>query len=334
MGNSSQKKTNDLLDQQRQQQTANTQPIINTARDRSNTAYTDSQNRISGLTSGYQGLSDTGGLDPEEINRLRSTFGGGGGGSSVASSLSSTGGIDQSKFDSALAGYGDFASSGGGVDAAGIEAKSNRVIPSFYKNLQNEAERRRLVNPYSPSFDSESAAMARQAGQQTQENVRDTQTQIAEMVRQGREFGIKGLGDLNSTIQGLVQQGKIAGGQQEISNAGIAESAAARRQSGEQFIAGQQQSGRLAGLGGLKDLYDSQNQNAAGYFGAQANANTGVNGANLDAIRSRQNTTPWWQTVLNAGAGAAGSLLGGGGGLKLPKRGSSRLGNPALVGTY
>lgn len=323
MGKSTQTKTNDLLDQQRQQQTANTQPITDTARSRSNSSYDDSQKRIGGLNDRYSNYADTGGFNPTDFDALRSSFGGGGGGSSVAGELAGTGGIDESKFNDALAGYKDFASSGGGVDAEGIRARSNRVIPSFYKNLQNEQERRKLVNPYSPSFDAESASMARQAGQQTQENIRDTETGISDMISKGRQFGIAGLGNLNTNIQGMVQQGKIAGGNQQIANAGLSESAAARRQSGETTILGMKQQGKLAGLGGLQGLYDSQNSNAGGYFDRQAGSVAGGNQANLDAIKSRQNTTPWWQTALNAGAGAAGTYFSGGATLGRKSKGAA-----------
>lgn len=315
MGNSSQNRTNSLLDQQRKDSQSRYNPINAQNQSRSNQQYSDAQSQIPGLRGSYQNFADTGGIPDSEINQFRSSFGGGGagGGSSVANSLASGGGIDESKFGGALAGYQEFASGGGGVDAEGIRARSNRVIPSFYKNMTNEAERRKLVNPYAPSFDAEAASRARQAGQQTQENVRDTETGISELVSKNRQFGISGLGDLNSRIQGMVQQGKIAGGSQQIANAGLAESAAARRQSGEEAILSSRERGRMAGLSGLESQYQTANQNAGQYQDRSLSGVNSQSGSEINNISSRQNTTPWWQTALNSATGAAGAYAGAGG---------------------
>jgi len=179
--------------------------------------------------------------------------------------------------------------------------------------MESEASRRRLVNPYSPSFDSEAASMARQAGQQTQENVRDTETGISELISKNRQFGISGLGDLNSRIQGMIQSGKIAGGQQQLGNASLAEQAAGRRQSGEESILNRRQQGRMAGLSGLESQYQTANQNAGQYQDRTLSGANAQSGSEINNIGSRQNTTPWWQTALNSAAGGVGAYTGAGG---------------------
>lgn len=295
MGKSTQSRTNELLDTQRGQVQNDYNGPLATSKKRSDTAYDSQQEMIPGLTNRYTNLADTGGMDPSEYSSYFNSMGGGGGAGDL--------GIDESKFGDALKGYQDFASSGGNVDAEGIRARSNSVIPSFYKNLQAEASRRRAVNPYGPSFDAESASMARQAGQQTQENVRNTELDINDQVNKNKQFGIQGLGSLQQAIQGMQQQGKI-------SAANINESAAGRRQSGQLALLDARQQGRLAGLGGLQSLSNQKNQDAKDYsnqqYGGISDRNSGVTGT----IANRQNTTPWWQTMLNAGAGAAGAYAG------------------------
>jgi len=301
------RKDNQYLTGQRQQNANDFTGVGQDATNRSNTAYQGAQSQIPGLSQGYTNFSNNGGFDPGSFDRLRDTYGtglgsyGGSGGSSVADELTQTGGIDQSKFDSALKGYSDFASSGGNVDAEGIRARANRAIPQFYQNLQNETDRRRLVNPYGPSNDASSAMMARQAGQQTQENIRDTELGISDLVNKNREFGISGLGDLNSRIQGMVQQGKEAGGQQQISNAGIRQGDEQIRQGalnrafqGESGILDRTQAGKQFGLTGIRDLYQSQSDNAAGYnnqrlqsYQGRASSDIGYTGARPKSIWDR-----------------------------------------------
>lgn len=314
MGNSSQNRTNQLLDQQRRDTQQRYNPVNTENQRRSNTQYEDAQSQIPGLRSRYQGYADTGGIPDSEIDQFRSSFGGGSsGGSSVANSLASGGGVDESRFGDTLKGYGEFASGGGGIDAAGIRARANSVIPSFYKNLESESSRRRLVNPYSPSFDAESAARSRQAGQQSVENVRNTELDISDKVNQNRLAGLGGLSNLQTNIADMIQRGKIAGGQQQISNAGLAESAASRRQAGEESILTRRQQGRMAGLSGLENQYQTSNQNAGQYQDRVLSGTNAQTGSEINNIGSRQNTTPWWQTALNSATGAAGAYVGAGG---------------------
>jgi hypothetical protein len=103
MGQSTQKKTNQLLDTQRGQVQQDYNQPINTARDRSAQSYQAGQDMIPGLTDRYNKLADTGGFDPGEFDNYMSSAGGGGG--NPGGDL----GIDESKFGDAhkrLSGYG------------------------------------------------------------------------------------------------------------------------------------------------------------------------------------------------------------------------------------
>src|SRR4051812_15192454 len=137
MGQSTQKKTNNLLDTQRGQVQQDYNQPINTARDRSAENYQSSQGMIPGLTDRYSKFADTGGFDPGEFDKYMGSAGGGGySGGDL--------GVDESKFGDALKGYQDMAS-GGGVDVNGIVARAESAIPSFYKNMQNEQTNRLRV---------------------------------------------------------------------------------------------------------------------------------------------------------------------------------------------
>lgn len=324
------KKTNDLLDKSRQTADAGYAAANSRNTSRSDTAYSQAQGDRQGLQDRFAGYADTGGIDPADADRLRSTFGsssaggyGGSGGSSVANELASTGGIDESAFTSALKGYSDFAA-GNGIDSQAMLARANSVLPSFYKNLANNNARRQMVNPYGPSYDASTASMARQAGQQTQEAERDNELSVADAGAKYKEFGIQGLGNLNTSIQGMKQQGKIAGGSQQISNGNLGlgyaqlnESAAARRQSGEENLLGLKQSGKIQGLGGLSDMYNSDqaygrgyNQDATGTYGAQENAAT-------NNINSRQDPSKWWKDLTKQALSATAGVFTGGASLAI-----------------
>jgi len=309
MGNASKNKTNDLLDKERSASNNEYNPLKDESSRRSSENYNLNQGNTRGLTDRYTDLADSGGYDPDTISRIRAAGSGGGG---------HVDDLDESRWGTAIKGYEDFATGGGGIDKAGIRARSNSVIPSFYKNLQNEQSRRRLVNPYAPSFDAESAAMARQSGQQTQENVRNTELDIEDQVSKNKQWGISGLGGLQTNIAGLKQQGQIA-------NAGFADSAASRKSSSEMAIAQMVADGKMRGLGGLQGIADTQNNNALAYSN-QRYSGTGDNrGQNLDTITNRQNTTSPWGTVLGAVGQGAGAYFSGGssiaapGGMKKPK---------------
>lgn len=319
MGQSTQAKTNQLEDQQQRQAHNTFGNDSSQAQARGDSENAGAKSRLPGLSTGYQGFADTGGYDPTGV---RSTYGsayGGFGGSSVADSLAAGGGVDESKFSDSLAGYKSLAG-GGGVDADAIRARANSVIPSFYKNLQNDAERRRMVNPYAPSFDAETAARSRQAGQDTQTNVRDTELGISDLITKNKVTGLAGLSGLETGIADLGLRGKIAGGEQQLGNANLAadsarlnESRLGRLTSAESDIASRSQTGRLAGLEGLNSLYTTQNQNAQNEYNRQLQAHQGLNETTQNAISGRQNITPWWKSALKWAGNTVTAAAGAGG---------------------
>jgi hypothetical protein len=297
MGQSTQKKTNQLLDTQRGEIHGDYDPAIDTARQRSEDQYNSSQGMIPGLSDRYSNLADNGGFDSGEFDKYMGDAGGGGyGGGDL--------GIDESKFGDALKGYQDMAS-GGGVDVQGLVSRAESAIPAFYKNLQNEMTNRRRINPYAPTFDAEQAKMARQAGQQTVEAGTNARLDAGEVVNRNKQFGIQGLGNLQQAIQEMQQRGKITGAQ-------LSDSAAGRRSNAQLALIQARNQGKLAGLGGLENLYQTKNDNALQYGNQRLSGMSGKTGGIAASIADRQNITPWWQTALKAaGGGFAGAISGG-----------------------
>jgi hypothetical protein len=293
MGNSTKKQTNELAASNVGQTNKEFDPYNSAAKSAYDTQSKDAASQVPGLRSRYEDWAGTGGFDAGSFDNLRKNTGG----------QAHVDPLDESRFTGALAGYQDFAGSGGGVDAEGIRTRSNRAIPQFYQNLKNQMETRRKVNPYAPSFDAEQAAMARQSGQQTQENIRDTETGINEMVRQGRMFGIGGLANLNTNIAGMQNQ-------RDLANASFADSAMGRKANSELAIQQMIQEGKLKGLGGLQGLYETSNNNAneaiRNWLAGISSRSNNVSGA----VSTRNNQgIDWAKWAQIAGTTAAGAAM-------------------------
>lgn len=313
MSNASKNKNNQLVDEQRNKANTQYDTVLGDAQNRSTSAYQSSLGARGGLQDKYDQTYQTGGFQPGDFDsfdaNMSSDTGGGGGGT--------IGPFDESRFNDALKGYGDFASGGGGVDADSIRARSNRAIPQFYNNLKQEAATRRMVNPYAPSYDAESRAMSRDAGQKTQENIRDTELGISDLVSKNRQFGISGLGSLQTNIAGMKSSQDIANAQLNESAAGRRDSATARRESLGLQKAGMLQSGRMGGLAGLQGLYDADRSDSKDYLNTQFGGIGDQNQGASSSIQNRQATTPWWQTAGKVAGTAAAAYFTGGGSLAL-----------------
>lgn len=301
MGNSAQKKTNSLLDTENASIDKDYSDPLNTARDRGNWAYNDAQSQIPGLRNRFENLADTGGFNSGDWSQFDSAYnsdtGGGGGGT--------LGPFDESRWADAISGYNEFAGRTGGVDAEGIRTRANRAIPQFYQNLKDESTRRRMVNPYGPSFDAEQAKMARQSGQQTQENIRDTETSISDMISKNRMGAIGGLANLQTNIAGLKSNQDIANAQLNESAAGRRDAATGRRESLALQKQGMIQSGKLSGLSGLSGMFDTQNSNAKDYFNSGLSGLASKHNAKIGALGARSNKGVDWAKWAAAAATAA-----------------------------
>lgn len=114
--------------------------------------------------------------------------GGGGGGSGF-----------YGPYEDVLAGYRDFAKTGGfsAADLANIRARAVSPVRAAYANAQREITRgRALQGDYAPGQGVLMARMARQQGQSASDAATNAEANIAEMVQQGKLAGLGGLAGL------------------------------------------------------------------------------------------------------------------------------------------
>jgi hypothetical protein len=177
---------------------------------------------------------------------------------------------------------------------ANIKKESNAVIPSMYKNIQDEMNRRMAASGYGPGYGAAQQSVARQGAIGAGEQALKTNVGLAESVRQGKmsaadalqkgQLGISditgrntlgaygsagqfGLGGQELMQKGLIagsgglsdittQQGRLAAQRAETA-AASGRASAALAESQRQFDLGLGEKQRQFGLGGLSDLYKS-----------------------------------------------------------------------------
>lgn len=140
-----------------------------------------------------------------------------------------TGGVNRGDFQPALDSYKGFMSNGGlsQSDTDNIRYRATSQVPAFYNQYKNQLARRQNVQGgYSPGYDAQQAEIGRDSARQGYDASRQAEGDIVDRSIQGKEFGTAGFGNLMSDITG------------------------------------KEQSGKLAGLGGLKGIGDSEQQNS------------------------------------------------------------------------
>jgi hypothetical protein len=195
-------------------------------------SYTDNNNFMpSGLTPNANGWFDlSGGGANGSGSTSSSGFGMGpaaGGDYSQAksgySSMASGGGQDT--FQPALDSYKNFMSNGGlgATTEDNMRYRATSMVPAFYDKYKSELQRRSNVQGgYSPGYDDQMAAIGRDAGRAGYDASRNAEADIADKELQGKEFGTTGYAN----------------------------------------VAGNINANKLSGLGGLKGIGDSEQQNS------------------------------------------------------------------------
>lgn len=199
-----------------------------------------------------------------------------------------TGGVNRGDFDESIGSFRNFISNGGlgEGEANALRARATAAVPSFYNNYKQSLQRRaNTQGGYSPGFDAQMAEIGRQAGREGFNASRQVEGDIAEKTIQGRQFGTSGLAQLMSAITGMEQSGKLAG----LSGLkGIGDS----EQSNSQFNAGLGESRRARNQGAQLDLarmYQSGGQANASGLQSLRNSQDGDVGQGLQAWLSGQN---------------------------------------------
>jgi hypothetical protein len=224
--------------------------------------------------------------------------GGGGGDFGAAKSgyqnFANTGGINRGDWDPALGSYKNFINTGGlgESDKEALRARATSMIPSFYDAYKRNAERRSNVQGgYSPGFDAQMAELGRAKAREGFNASRQVEGDILDRVLQGKQFGTSGYGNLASTIAGMEQSGKLAGlgGLKDIAGteASLGEARAGRNLSAQMGLAEMFQRGGLASAEGLSNLYRSAPGDVGQNMQAWLEAMRGKTGNELGNIGTR-----------------------------------------------
>ena len=269
MGNKEGKKTNTLIDQERNRQLRESEEAKAVLQPNRDTEYGWSQGLRGDIESGYKGLISGEGVAGYS-GGVTGSGGGGGGGGFAAPKLK----LDPryaaleagykplaQGINKALPGYEEFATTGGitdemrdrirglglfdeytktggysDADIANTRARGIAPISAFYGNLKNEMQRRNnATGGYGVGFDTASARSARDAAISGANAARDTELGINEQVRQNKFQGAQALSGAETNYAKMVQEGRLAGlgGMTDIGKFGYGglEGIAARSQS-------------------------------------------------------------------------------------------------------
>ena len=173
-------------------------------------------------------------------------------------------------------------------DIANIRNRSNRSIPGYYQNMQDSMQRGSTGNFGGPGMDRAAFKMARQGAQELGTQARDTEMDISESVRQGKNdasqflsgqnlelaklkgqntlSGYKGASDIDLGTQDIINKTRLgastAKGQdtrsREATAAASGAAAAARGDANARWAAQMEQDDRHFGAKGMLDTYQAR----------------------------------------------------------------------------
>jgi len=285
---------------------------------------------------GYGDFAKTGGISNESRDRIR--------GNGVFDEFARTGGVSD-------------------ADAANMRARGIAPISSFYGNLKNQMARRQgVTGGYGAGYDSVGSKMARDSAIAGAGAARDTELGLSETIRSGRMQGANALSGAEGTYAGMMQQGRLAGlggltdigkfgyqgregiaaKAQSIANANRSAASSASNANRSNAMAEQKYRDqmRLAGLGGMQDMYGA-NAGELSRYDSNLFTNRGLTSdVNQNSINTRaQNIQPSvWDNVAKYGtmaAGIGGAAFTGGASLGLvgvgSKLGNAQMANPFLT---
>ena len=216
----------------------------------------------------------------------------------------------------------------GGIDAGmrnDMRRAATQVIPSFFRNMQEDMDRRRtLQGGYSPGYDAGSANMARDATLRASEASERAEGDIAKMVAQGKQFGTQGLENFFARYGDTYNRGKEFG----LSGLMNLENQNAQNQI---QLANMDRSNQVAGAQGLAGLYSAAPGALNSAYGNFFDAMRGQDAASLNYINSRYGANPqtdWWGRVTGLMGGVGGLMTG------LPVGGGTRTPRPFYTNDY
>ena len=240
MGNKEGKKTNTLIDQERNRVLRESEEAKRVLQPNRDTEYEWSQGLRGDIEGGYKSL-----IDGSGVAGYGAGSGGGGGGYSAPKlkldprylaleagykplsqgihkglagyeEFSRTGGISDESRDR-IRGNGlfdEYAKTGGysGADIANTRARGIAPISAFYGNLKNEMQRRNnATGGYGVGFDTASARSARDAAISGATAARDTELDLQGQIRANKFQGASALSGAETNYAKMMQEGRLAG---------------------------------------------------------------------------------------------------------------------------
>lgn len=173
------------------------------------------------------------------------------------------------QLDQAIAGYGDFAKTGGFSDQNIQDLRARAIAPTraVYSNAQDNIDRQRSLSGYSPNYTAATAKMTRDLANSISDSNVNANASIAQMVQQGKLAGNQGLASTSLGEQGLQtnldqlnNQMRLAGlsGMNESQGANLANQLAAMGAQNQLY-------GTTPGMANmLGNRYDQSNQDILG----------------------------------------------------------------------
>jgi hypothetical protein len=153
--------------------------------------------------------------------------------------------------DKSLAGYEDFSKTGGYSDENIADIRSRAIAPTraVYANAQRNMDRSKAIQGgYAPNYIAAQAKTARDLSQSMSDANTNANAAIASDVRQGKQFGIAGMGSLGSSQQQFEFQKALA----ELN---AKQEAARAANAGSSANAANANATTLAALRGMTDIY-------------------------------------------------------------------------------
>ncbi len=211
-----------------------------------------------------------------------------------------------------LAGYSDFAKTGGYSDRDIADLRARAIAPTraIYGNAQNNINRQRsLQGGYSPNYTASSAKLAREMSQSIGDANINANASIADQIRSGKLAGLSGLAQTSLGQQGADTSLNSINSQlnNQLRLAGL---------SGMSDLDKTQLGAKLSGIGGMSNLYGT----APGLSGQTGNMALNSNNQLLNTnslqnqlslgIMGAQNQKAGIPSDFQQAAGNVGSVLG------------------------
>lgn len=244
-----------------------------------------------------------------------------------------------SYLDEAMPGYRDFAATGGysPTDVQELRARGIAPIRAAYGNTVRELDRSRALggNGGSPNYIAAASRAQRDLPGQQADAETTVNANLADAIRQGKEFGLTGISGTGATMGGLSSQEAQRMLSAQMANQDANLKASMANQGADIQTQGMGEASRwslanaqLQGLGGQTSLYGTTPAMAATFgnqalnaYGQRLGAEQGRNqtglgliGQQMQAASQQANQPSWGEKLLGMGSSAINQFGGGSGG--------------------